>query len=378
MSRRKSTLLLGAAVIAVLGLLLVLVASNSGSRGGASDSPQQLSATDSPQANDNDPSNWSDSELAAVITWAGVNTDNIGSAPGWVKSGVSGLVLLGTPDSTFPSRIKAIRAINPDVFVSSDEEGGEVQKLYPLLSKLPSAQTMGSTMSPDEVEQLAQQHGREMLGIGVNVALSPVADIYTPTGYIGNSGRAFSSDPHQVAKYVDAWAAGLEAAGVMPVVKHWPGHGDVVANTHTGAGVAPDWSILDERDQIPFRSAIDSGIPAVMVGHLIVPGLTEHNVPATQSAAAIEKLRAMVGPQTLIITDSLTMAAVNSAMKQNYREAAVRAINIGVDVALVNSGDPPTLIRYLTKALKTGTLSRERAVEAARRILAAQQRWAPN
>ena len=93
-------------------------------------------------------------------------------------------------------------------------------------------------------------------------------------------------DARRVAVAVNAWNDGLRAAGVLGVVKHWPGHGQAT-DTHVGGSLVPAWSMLRRRDLIPFNAAFAHRAPAVMVGHLRVPGLTEGALPATESRAGI-------------------------------------------------------------------------------------------
>jgi len=344
-------------------------ASTSGDTNGTSPS---ASATPNPD----DPANWSDKKIAARLILAGVDMGSLSEAKAWAKDGIGGLVVFGTPPNSLRKQLASVRAQAPGkrLLISSDEEGGLVQRLTPLLGSLPSAADMGSASSEAEVTAIAKKYGAGMKHLGVNVDLAPVADLAVPGKYINADHRAFADNPEDVARYVVAWNNGMAASGVLAVVKHWPGHGSA-SNTHVGSGVTPPWSTMQLKDAAAFKAAIAGGLKAVMVGHLQVPGLTESGTPASQSPEAMRELRTVAGPQVLIMTDSLTMGAVTSAMHQSEKRAAIRAIAAGSDMALVESADPVPLIKSIAAAIASGKISREQAVESARRVVAAQDQW---
>jgi beta-N-acetylhexosaminidase len=171
-----------------------------------------------------------------------------------------------------------------------------------------------------------------------------------------------------VAVDVSAWNDGLEAAGVLGVVKHWPGHGQA-SDTHTGAATVPAWSAMQQRDLIPFKAAFAHRARAVIVGHLRVPGLTEASLPASESPTALRTLRAETGPTVLILTDDLSMAAASTSLGITPAQAAVRSLVAGADVAMV-CWDPVDGVTYaVTQAINDGRLPRNQAIASARRVL---------
>ncbi|MFA7267213.1 MAG: glycoside hydrolase family 3 N-terminal domain-containing protein, partial [Candidatus Nanopelagicales bacterium] len=139
------------------------------------------------------------------------------------------------------------------------------------------------------------------------------------------------------------------------------------------AGSTPPWSTLQQRDLVPFRAAFAAGVGAVMISHAKVPGLSA-GLPATQSKSALSAARSQAGDKTLIITDSLMMAAVTKAMRQTQSRAAVRAIAAGADLALVQGNWAATRSAIAT-AIANGTIPRTQAIASARRVIAAQQSW---
>jgi len=211
--------------------------------------------------------------------------------------------------------------------------------------------------------------------LGLNVALSPDADIAVPGYFIATAHRSFSPDPDRVGVDVNAWNDGLAAAGVLGVIKHWPGHGQA-SDTHEGSSVVPAWSVLQRRDLIPFRAAFAHHADAVIVGHLRVPGLTEGSWPASESPTAMRALRAQAGTTALILTDDLSMAAASTTLGTTPAQAAVRSLVAGADVAMVCWAPVDGVTSAVAQALDDGTLPHDQALASARRVLRTKMRAA--
>ncbi len=167
---------------------------------------------------------------------------------------------------------------------------------------------------------------------------------------------------------VVAWVTGLRRSRVLATVKHWPGHG-WAADTHSGAARIPSLSVLRRRDMRPFEQAFDAGVPLVMVGHLSSKGLTGAKKPASLSPRAMQYLRSRVGDDTVIVTDSLSMAATTKALGIRTPAAAVLALLAGADLALFASGDADAVIAAVTAAIRSGRLPRAQAETSVKRIL---------
>ena len=243
-----------------------------------------------------------------------------------------------------------------------------MQHLRTVIYPLPSAKVMGY-WNPDQIRATAHRYGKRMKLLGLGMDFGPDADLAVPGSFIDIERRAFSDSPRAVATAVKAWTDGMKSAGIVPVIKHWPGHG-AATNTHQRAAVIAPLPILEQRDIVPFESAFKRDLQAVMVGHLSVPGLTRGKEPASMSRSALTYLRARTGPKTVIITDSLSMGASSSALRINPAMAAVRALEAGADWALVCSYSPAKVASAIKHALNTGSLPRPQAIESARRILA--------
>ena len=331
--------------------------------------PQPSSAATWPAP---DPATWTNAQLASQLVFAGVPMSNLAMAESYARSGVGGVVLFGTPPRDLGARLARVRAAGAVVspLVASDEEGGRVQRLAPVIYPLPSAETVGRTRTPAQAQSLAYDYSRRMRALGVDMALAPVADLGIRGYYMESLDRAFSANPSTAGQYATAWHRGAAAARVAAVVKHWPGHGQAT-DTHTGAATTPPLSTLEARDMVPFRAAFSAGVPAVMVGHLNVPGLTERGVPASLSPNAMRYLREQAGNR-LIVTDSLSMGAVTTALGLSVPEAAVRSLRAGADMAMINSAVPETLAR-VRAAVDRGELPRAAAIDRVRRVLAVKR-----
>jgi beta-N-acetylhexosaminidase len=318
------------------------------------------------------PANWTDEALAAQTIFVCASAPNLRNKASDVRKGLGGIALVGNGASPkLKSQIKylkskALNGILP--VIASDEEGGDVQRLRRAIYTLPSAATMG-TWSDAKIRKTAFAYGKRMKALGVDIAFSPVADLSVPGFFINRARRSFGANPDVVSKKVTAWADGLKDADVLPVVKHWPGHGRA-ADTHAVPGKVRSLTKLAAADLIPFNHAFEQGVTAVMVGHLLVPGLTEPNTPTSRSKAALELLRSQAGPESLIVTDSLSMGGATKWIpKRSIAEAAIRSLEAGVDVALVCTG-PRNLIEKVTAAVTSGRLSRPSMIAKVKRILA--------
>lgn len=280
-----------------------------------------------------------------------------------------GFGLKGRQSSDIGDEIVAAIADAPIApFVASDEEGGTVQRLSAALDRLPPADSMAKG-TPQEAAALIEPYAKGMHDLGFNMNFGPVADV---GGGSGLGTRSFSTDPAVVTSFTTAIIKAQQDAGLISVVKHWPGIGG--GNVDPDDRLAPVAPIeqLRTKDLVPFDAAIAAGVPAVMVAHVVVPGLTADKEPASLSRAAITgELRGREGFSGLVITDSLGMGAIVDTTPQD--EAAELAIGAGADIALVSGADVvPAVHERLTEAITSGRLAAPQVVESVRRILAAK------
>lgn len=270
-----------------------------------------------------------------------------------------------------------VKALNADLqaastvplFLSVDEEGGSVARLAQTdalnLPQFESAAAVGA-QGTDAVLNTGRTIGGYLRELGFNMDFAPVADVNTnPSNpVIGN--RAFSSDPVQAAVLARAMADGLTEQGIIPVFKHFPGHGDTAQDSHIGLAVSEKpMDALEQCELLPFRQA--SAADCVMVGHIALPQVTG-DLTATPFCAAIvrELLKEGLGFQGLVITDSMEMGAVRESYPAG--EDAVAALKAGCDVILMPYDLEANFQAVLT-ALETGELSSDWLDETVLRIL---------
>ncbi|WP_207836714.1 glycoside hydrolase family 3 N-terminal domain-containing protein [Williamsia soli] len=267
-------------------------------------------------------------------------------------------------------------AAKTPVMVTVDQEGGRVSRLSSLGIDSPSARELAQTETPAQVRALAKAQGLKMKELGVTVDYAPVADVSDESTDDVIGDRSFSDDPEVVTQYANAYAHGLQDAGIMPVFKHFPGHGHGSGDSHTGTVATPPLDELQDDDLVPYRSLIQPGV-GVMVGHLIVPGLTKPDTPASISEPAMSFLREGTGYggkpfDGPIFTDDLSGMAAISA-KYGIEKAATLALSAGADIALWLSTDKvPAVLDTLTAAVKAGELPATQVDESVVRVLRAK------
>ncbi|MDQ2586568.1 glycoside hydrolase family 3 N-terminal domain-containing protein [Saccharothrix yanglingensis] len=279
-----------------------------------------------------------------------------GDAPGLLSGGALGAV-------------RAAAAL--PLIVAVDDEGGRVQRVDQLDGDLPSARRMAADLSPDQVRALAHERALRLRDRGVTMDLAPVVDTSGQADRTVIGDRSFSPDPEVAARYALAFAEGLHDAGVTPVLKHFPGHGNTSGDSHLGAVRSPPLDVLRTTDLVPYRDIDRYGDVVVMLGHIDVPGLTGGR-PATLSGEAYRLLREEFGFTGPAMTDDLgAMKAVTDLV--DLPDAVRQALAAGADLALWSSGGRVAqVLDHLEASVAAGTLPVARVDEAARRVLAAK------
>ena len=278
---------------------------------------------------------------------------------------VTGVVVVGAVGDGFPMAVAAVQAASATgpVMVAVDEEGGRVQRFEAMLGSMPSAAEM-TALTVDAVRAMATERAEALVDLGVTVVLAPVLDV---GGSPGIGDRSFSDDPEVVSTHGIAFAEGLMAGGLVPVVKHFPGHGRANADSHDELATTPPLGELWEVDLLPFVLTPDGA--AVMVGHLAVPGLTG-GVPATLSPAAVTGLlRDDLGFDGVVVTDDLAMGAVADLV--DVATAARLALIAGADLLMIGGlANVVPAAWSLVAALDDGSLDERWLDEAVERVLA--------
>ena len=251
------------------------------------------------------------------------------------------------------------------VIVSLDQEGGTVARLANLIPDMPGFMAAGSIQDKSLVTDAHRDLAADLAALGFNLDYAPVADVTIGMADPVIRVRSAGSDPANVSATVVAAVEGLVDGGVVPAVKHFPGHGSVTSDSHSSLPVqAATVAQLEERDIIPFRDAISAGAPVVMMGHIAVPEWGSG--PATVTPASYAYVRDELGFTGVIVTDALNMEAV--AASYGPGEAAVAALAAGADLLLMPA-DPAAAHAAIVAAVNSGALPRERLDEAAARSI---------
>ena len=260
----------------------------------------------------------------------------------WLQhDAVAGVVLFAR---NFASRAQvgelsaAIREVAPrPQLICVDQEGGRVQRFREGFSALPPLQEIGARHAddPEGALELAEQHAwlmaSEVRASGVDLSFAPVVDLGRGNRAIGN--RAFSEDPQVVAAFTAAYVRGMHAAGMGATLKHFPGHGTVLEDTHVDVAVDPrPLHELRQQDLVPFEAGIAAGADAVMMAHVVYPQVAPE--PAGYSRRWIEQiLRGDMGFRGVVFSDDIGMAASHAAGGVGARVHA--HLDAGCDVVLV-------------------------------------------
>ena len=255
------------------------------------------------------------------------------------------------------------------VFLGVDQEGGLVERARGDLTRFPTFMSLGAADDPDLTRRAAAASGAELRGVGFTAVFAPTVDVTMGPSDPTIGSRSPGGDPDLVAEHGTAAGLGYLDAGILPVVKHFPGHGSVPADSHVQLPVQTrSLEELGRSDLVPFEAAVEAGLPAVMVGHIQVAAL-ESQLPSSLEPEVVEGLlRDDLGFEGLVVTDALNMAAVSNAYGPG--QASVAALAAGADVLLMPA-DPLAARDAVVAAVADGTLAEERLDEAVVRQIAA-------
>ena len=260
-----------------------------------------------------------------------------------------------------------VRPQNP--FILIDHEGGRVSRLSKPFSRFPPQALFGKTGDTVLTEASFFASALELSAIGVNMHLSPVLDVWTNPKNRVIGDRAFGRDPHEAAELGTAAVRGILRAGLLPVGKHFPGHGGTTGDSHVElprSRVARR-TILN-RELIPFRAALKVGLPALMTAHVVFPALDPGHPSSLSKKIVTGLLRKKMGFRGLVLTDDLQMGAI--AQHHSLPEAALLALEAGTDLLLVCHGKkgPREVAKGLRAAFQEGRLPMSRLQETLARI----------
>ena len=263
-------------------------------------------------------------------------------------------------------------------FIAVDEEGGTVVRVADNeafgAQDVGDASALGSAGDTEAAKRAAEQIADYLMPLGFNLDFAPVADVVDPLRSDTMGLRSFSSDAAVAADMVRAEVEGFRDKKMLCCAKHFPGIGAAAGDSHEGAiTIEATNEELEAVDLVPFRAAIESGVPMIMVGHVSLPNIVGDSTPAPLSSAVVQgMLRDSLGYTGIIVTDSLSMGAITDYYAP--AEAAVAALKAGCDIPLM----PERLdeaYQGVLSAVQVGELTEERLDESLTRILTAKQEY---
>ncbi len=287
-----------------------------------------------------------------------------------------GFILFRKNFANYEQTQKLISDINSTseipMFISIDQEGGRVQRLKELddqtITLFPSMYELGNTNDENLADEVGKVMGEELRVFNINMNFAPVLDIYSNPSNTVIGDRSFGRTAETVSKMALSFSEGLKSTGIIPVYKHFPGHGNTFEDSHdTLPIINKTKEELMELELKPFIDAIDNGAEVIMVGHLAVPKITGDTTPASLSRKIVtDLLKKELGFEGIVITDALNMGALTS--KYSEEEIYINAINAGVDLLLMPNFNKET-INMLINAINNGTIKIEEIDDSVTKIL---------
>ena len=257
------------------------------------------------------------------------------------KYSPGGFILFKSNIANFEETKKLLTGIKQasdiPIIVSTDQEGGRVQRLDERVGfeKYPPMSEIGKTKNSELAFEIGKKMGQELKSIGVNMDMAPILDIFSNPQNKVIADRSFGSDSKTVNEMAFPFANGLKEAGIIPVGKHFPGHGDTAKDSHVDLPIVEkDLDELKQLELLPFIEAVRQKLPGLMIGHIAVPKITKDYLPASLSKVMIsDLLKKDIGYQGLVIPDSLKMKALSKYFTN--KDIYLRCLQAGNDMLLM-------------------------------------------
>ena len=300
------------------------------------------------------------------------------------KQKIGGVIVYRKNYTNYEEMIKLINSIKDmnkiensiPIFISIDQEGGRVNRMPDEILNLKSATKYANTKDVKIVRQSGSIIAKMLKESGISMDYAPTLDIrrFKENHAIGD--RCYGDNKEDVSQYGIEVMKQMQENGVIPVIKHFPGHGSTIKDSHLRIPLI-NQSIenLEKDDMVPFEEAIKKGAEAIMVGHLVIEDV-DKKYPASLSEKIIKKyLIEKYNYKGLIITDDLKMMSIQ--LHYNMREAVTKAIEAGNDIIMI--GLPYTkvkrLVKYIIWKVKHGKISEERINSSLEKIIKMKEKY---
>lgn len=291
------------------------------------------------------------------------------------------------------SNVRQVRKLNANLqravgkggvplLIATDQEGGRVVRLRHGVPVFPANGKLARTGKIAAIQKAGTLTGRHLRALGINMNLAPVLDVVTTKdrrGIIGD--RSFGSNPQVVARWGAEYIRALQKENVLATAKHFPGHGATTTDSHLSLPLVKlSKSELQRTHIAPFRFAVQNQVSAIMPAHIVYSSL-DKNKPATLSRPVLQQLlRREIGFKGLVISDSMSMAAISK--NRNWESTVVAAVRSGIDVLLLTNSPAHQrrAFRALVQSARREPQMEARITQSCRRVLQAKQRfhiWKP-
>lgn len=282
----------------------------------------------------------------------------------YIKNGIGGVILFSENIESYEqakcltTELQSLTEI--PLFISIDQEGGRVERTINIKNKLAhlSPRFLAETQNIEFIKNHTQIMAEELLSMGINMNFAPVLDVNTNLNNPIIGERSFSHKPEEVEKFSKPVYETFIENKIIPVVKHFPGHGNTGEDSHL---VMPSVELsLEEMERVhikPFKTAFENGVNAVMVAHVYYKAFDREKVPASLSENVIKKcLRQKLGFNGLIISDDMVMKGVTDY--SNSLEACIKAIKASVDIFIFRDSniEREELVENLAEQVKIGII----------------------
>lgn len=299
------------------------------------------------------------------------------------KNKIGGVVLYKKNYHTYEemlayvNNIKELNSKNSiPIFISIDQEGGRVNRMPQEIQNLKSATKLANTKNIEIVKESGKIIGEMLNKTGISMNYAPVLDIrkFKEKHAIGD--RCYGKNKEDVTKYGIVVMKEMQNNGVIPVIKHFPGHGLTKKDSHFRIPkITQKIEVLEKEDMVPFEIAIKENAEAIMVGHLIIKDI-DKNYPASLSKKVIQKyLIEKYNYKGLIITDDLKMMAIQ--IHYNMKKAVVKAIEAGNDIIMIGLSYKKInkIIKFIAKEVKNGKIEEERINKSVEKIIQIKEKY---
>jgi len=323
-------------------------------------------------------------EKVGQVLMAAMDEETLPRQQAWIQTGRLGGVLLRHDRFTAKEVLKTTNQIQEwatsskpriPVWVAVDHEGGAVFTQRTLGSAhFPSQMAIAASPNPDDAYLAAFIIAQELRSMGVHIDFAPVLDVNNNPDNPVIAIRSYGENPESVARLGIRAVHGFQNGGVLPVGKHFPGHGDTRVDSHLGLPIIHHTlTRLEQVELYPFRKAIRAGLPAVMTAHIVFPVLTGPELPATLSPAVlIGVLRKKLGFKGMIVTDSMDMGAITG--RWPVSQAATQALQEGADLILIGKGSLEETHRAMVQAFRENRIPLSRLNEAVNHVVGLKRR----